>query len=278
MYKSGDVSDAIYIINRGALEVVHEASAYAARTPISYLSRGDVFGETETLSDVPRKNAIRTCEPASIQLFPKKNFPELIRRVPKFFYYLSQQIATQVAQDHRSGIRAEFIVWNSAATSPTSTWSRSTRRSSIPRRPASYRPSSMKAANAFEHVFLRGTARAKFGHVTIICSGEEAFWQLVPVRKAQRDVFVFHPAEQTDRGVRPRQVAIIRRNPTDLLITGAAIPGRVSSNMLEERCPEPDIHAACGKSSTSTGPTRSTMEHCVRWRRSIWQLCYSSAC
>ena len=72
---SGDASDAIYIINRGALEVVHEASGYAARTPVSYLSRGDVFGETETLSNVPRKNAVRTCEPASIQRFQKKNFP-----------------------------------------------------------------------------------------------------------------------------------------------------------------------------------------------------------
>ena len=54
VYKSGDRADAIYIINRGALEVVHEESAYGARTPVSYLSRGDVFGETETLSDVPR--------------------------------------------------------------------------------------------------------------------------------------------------------------------------------------------------------------------------------
>ena len=65
---------------------------------MSYLTRGDVFGETETLGDVPRKNAVRTCEPASIQRFKKEHFPELIRRVPKFFYYLSQQIATQVAK------------------------------------------------------------------------------------------------------------------------------------------------------------------------------------
>ena len=98
VYESGDESDAIYIINRGALEIVHEDAHYGARTPVSYLSRGDVFGETETLSDLPRKNAVRTCEPASIQRFQKKNFPDLIRRVPQFFFYLSQQIASSVAK------------------------------------------------------------------------------------------------------------------------------------------------------------------------------------
>ena len=67
-------------------------------TPVSYLSRGDVFGETETLSGVPRKNAVRACESASIQRFRKRDFPELIRRVPSFFFYLSQQIASQVTK------------------------------------------------------------------------------------------------------------------------------------------------------------------------------------
>ena len=54
VYRSGESAEAIYIINRGTLELVHEGSDHSSRTPVSYLSRGDMFGETETLSSVER--------------------------------------------------------------------------------------------------------------------------------------------------------------------------------------------------------------------------------
>ena len=98
VYSSGDSADALYIINRGVVEVIHENQRHTYHTAISYLGRGDVFGETDVLTETPRKNAIRTCEPVSVQCFNKAQFPELVRRVPRFFAYLCQQLAHQLVK------------------------------------------------------------------------------------------------------------------------------------------------------------------------------------
>ena len=109
VYQGGEESDAIYIINRGTLEVVHESSGYASNTPVSYLSRGDMFGETETLSGIPRKNTIRSCEPVSIQRFKKKRFSGT--HSPSAGLFLLPEPADRQPddQDHRSGLRAEQL-------------------------------------------------------------------------------------------------------------------------------------------------------------------------
>lgn len=98
VYSSGDPSDALFIINRGAVAVIHEDPRYADRADITYLSRGDMFGEIDVLTDSPRRNAIRTCEPVSLQCFRREDFPELIRRVPSFFYFIAQRLASRFVQ------------------------------------------------------------------------------------------------------------------------------------------------------------------------------------
>ncbi len=98
VYSSGDPSDALYIINRGALAVIHEDPRYSDRADISYLGRGDMFGELEVLTSIPRRNAIRTCEDVSLQVFKAADFPELLRRVPSFFYYLAQRLSARLVQ------------------------------------------------------------------------------------------------------------------------------------------------------------------------------------
>ncbi len=98
IYSSGDPSDSLYIINRGAVAVIHEDPRYADRADISYLSRGDMFGEIDVLTDSYRRNAIRTCEPVSLQCFRREDFPEIIRRVPSFFYFIAQRLATRFVQ------------------------------------------------------------------------------------------------------------------------------------------------------------------------------------
>ena len=98
IYSSGDPSDALYILNRGAVAVIHEDPRYADRADISYLSRGDMFGEIDLLTDMPRRNAIRTCESVSLQCFRKSDFPEIIRRLPSFFYFLAQRMAMRFVQ------------------------------------------------------------------------------------------------------------------------------------------------------------------------------------
>src|SRR4051794_21553569 len=85
IYSTGDPGDALFIINRGVVEVIQPS---AQKSPATYLSRGDVLGDVETLSGLPRKHVARACEPVSVQCFPVRHFPELIKRVPSFFHFL----------------------------------------------------------------------------------------------------------------------------------------------------------------------------------------------
>ena len=265
VYNRGDASDALYIINRGALEVIHEADGNAGHTPVSYLSRGDVFGETDLLSGVPRKNAVRTCESASIQRFRKKDFPDLIRRVPAFFYYLSQQIASQVTKMtdlafvqsnclELSGNLANFdlvtiyqTILNSAQTGVLSIVNEA-----------------KETGAAF--TFKDGLAQhGTYYHLT----GEEAFWQLLLHEKLS-GTFSFSIAEPGDAA---HAGPIIRRNPTDLLIT--ALQYRDEFKGLCEEIPDPAsiVRRECLNldwSDPEFADLRSVAE-------SIWQLCYSSA-
>jgi CRP-like cAMP-binding protein len=265
IYQSGDDSDALYIINRGALEVVHEDAGHGMRTPVSYLSRGDVFGETEVLSGIRRMNAIRTCESASVQRFKKKDFPELIRRVPAFFFYLSQQIASQVTKMtdlafvqsnclELSGNLANFdlvtiyqTILNSAQTGELAIFD------------------DHKEAVA---VFYFKEGRAKYASYYHL-DGEEAFWQLFLHEKLS-GTFAFSIVEANNEHELGDK--IVRRNPTDLLIT--ALQYRDEFKGLLEQVPDPSSRLRRQKLNLTwpeeaDGNLRAVAEN-------IWQVCYSS--
>src|SRR5438093_3803342 len=96
VYSPGDSGDALYIINRGVVEVVQ--SNATKRPAETYLSRGDIFGDVEVLTELPREHLIRAREPVSLQCFHGKNFAELVGRVPSFFQYLSERLAFRLSQ------------------------------------------------------------------------------------------------------------------------------------------------------------------------------------
>lgn len=171
IYSTGDPGDAIYIINRGAVEVVQPAGQ---KSGAAYLSRGDVFGDVEALSDMTRKYVVRACEPVSLQCFARKDFPEIARRVPSFFLYLSGQLASRllhasdlaVTQSHcleLSGNLANFdlvTVYQTIANSAQT---------------GQLRISNANAELVSALFFEKGQPRfGQFEHLT----GEEAFWQL----------------------------------------------------------------------------------------------------
>jgi hypothetical protein len=117
VYGVGDAGDALYIINRGAIEITCEPQKSTGAA--TYLSRGDVFGALELLTDTTRKHRARTCEDVSLQCFHRDAFPELLQHVPSFFRYLCDQLAfalvhardIAVPQTHRlelSGSLANF--------------------------------------------------------------------------------------------------------------------------------------------------------------------------
>jgi hypothetical protein len=154
------------------VEVIQPSAQKSA--PAAYLSRGDVLGDVEALSGVPRKHVVRTCEPVSLQCFERKNFPELIRRIPSFFHYISTQLALRLsqasdialAQSHcleLSGSLANFDLITIYQTIANSSQTGELRISN---------PNGELVSAFF---FEKGQPRCgQFEHLT----GEEAFWQL----------------------------------------------------------------------------------------------------
>ena len=51
IYAPGDPGEAFYIINRGVVEAVRSGTKRVSDT---YLSRGDIFGDVEVLTERPR--------------------------------------------------------------------------------------------------------------------------------------------------------------------------------------------------------------------------------
>lgn len=266
IYSSGDVADALYIINRGAVEVSHENPHYAMRTPVSYLSRGDMFGEMEVLGDQPRKNAIRTCEPVSIQCFRKKDFSELVRRVPSFFHYLSQQLATQLTkmsdlafmQSHCLELSGNLINFDMVTIYQTVLNSAQTGQLAV-----------VNDANEPAAVFFFENGQARYGNYYHL-TGEEAFWQLFLYEKLS-GTFSFSIAttapDEEQTGLE------IHRNPTDLLIT--ALQYRDEFKGLLESVPDPSSILRREKLNLEwSNPEFADLREVAE---GIWQTCYSSS-
>jgi CRP-like cAMP-binding protein len=224
VYSPGDPGDALFIINRGVVEVVQGNKGNAPAE--TYLSRGDIFGDVEVLTELPRKHLIRTCEPVSLQCFPRENFAELVGRVPSFFQYLSERLAFRLsktgdlalAQSHcleLSGSLSNFDLVTIYQTIVNSSQTGELR--------ISNENSTLISAFYFE----KGQPRCgQFEHLT----GEEAFSQLF-LSEALPGTFSFSSGDRPIRaGMKSEEIT---RNPEEMLIN--ALQGRDELNELKRR-------------------------------------------
>lgn len=229
VYSPGDLGDTLYIINRGLLEVHQEnAKSGVAGT---YLSRGDVFGAVEALSDIPRRQTVRTREPVSLQCFDRKDFPEIVRRVPTFFRYLAEQLATRLLMAHDTGLAQSHCLelsghlanFDLVTIYQTIVNSAQTGELSI-------RDESGDLVSVF--FFEEGHPRSgQFQHL----AGEEAFWQLF-LTEELRGTFSFTSGHhKTSKLI---QDAGIIRSPDHMLIN--AIQARDELDAIRHEIPDPD--------------------------------------
>jgi CRP-like cAMP-binding protein len=96
IYKSGDLSGEIFSVNRGVVELTQLVPGSSDER--TYLSRGDIFGATDTLAFTPRSHSAAAQEEASVQCFERKNFGEILHRVPSFFLFLCEKMAERLHQ------------------------------------------------------------------------------------------------------------------------------------------------------------------------------------
>src|SRR5437868_9984909 len=97
LYHPGEPGNALYIVTRGSIEVLPAKPRLGTQS--IRLSRGDVIGDVEALSDSPRTVLVRAHEDdTSVQCFPRANFGELLRLVPSFFRYLCGHMAGRLLQ------------------------------------------------------------------------------------------------------------------------------------------------------------------------------------
>ena len=223
IYAPGDPGEAFYIINRGVVEAVRSGAKNVSDT---YLSRGDIFGDVEVLTERPRKYLVRTREPVSLQCFHRENFAELVRRVPSFFQYLSEQLAFRLAQARDltlaqshclelSGSLSNFDLVTVYQTIVNSSQTGELRISN----------ESSQLISAF--YFEKGQPRCgQFEHLT----GEEAFSQLF-LSEALAGTFSFSSGDRLIRaGMQAEEIA---RNPDEMLIN--ALQGRDELDELKHR-------------------------------------------
>jgi cAMP-binding proteins - catabolite gene activator and regulatory subunit of cAMP-dependent protein kinases len=209
IYQSGDISDAIYSVNRGVVELTYVTPKSGDER--TYLSRGDIFGLTETLAGLERSHSACAQELVSVQCFEAQNFTAIARRVPTFFLFLCEQMALRLQQSSAIAatsvcqqLRGDLANFDLVTVHQTIISSGQTGELCV------LNESGERIATFF---FENGSPRSgQFQHLT----GEEAFWQLFLCENIP-GTFSF------SAGARPitdcLQSAEIQQSPHDLLLS-----------------------------------------------------------
>lgn len=230
VYSAGDPGDALYIINRGLVEVVPEAPIRGA--PSTYLSRGDIFGDLEALSKLPRTHQVRTREGVSLQCIQRSDFSELSRRVPAFFRYLCEQLAGHIVQARELAVsKSHCLELSGSLTNFDLVTIYQTIMNSLQTGELSILDEGAHPIGSF--FFAEGRPRSgQFQHLT----GEEALWQLF-LSDTLKGSFSF---SSTERPIADCvQDGGIERNQRDMLI--AACQFRDEFQALKARLPERSV-------------------------------------
>jgi CRP-like cAMP-binding protein len=229
LYHPGEPGNALYIINRGSLEVVPPKGK--ANPQVVRLTRGDVIGDVEAFSESPRTRLVRAGDDeTSLQCFPRANFGELLRLVPSFFRYLCEHMAARLLEAHDlPPEHAHTMELSGRISTFDLTTIHQTVVNSGQTGELQIKDEHAETVGAF--YFETGKLSAgQFQHLT----GEEAFWQLFLIETLS-GTFSFSAAEKplTDS----IQSARIDSSGGDRLIV--ALQYRDEFNHLRQQLPEP---------------------------------------
>lgn len=263
VYSANDLADALYIINRGVVELVPDPSLRSSTS--TYLSRGDIFGDCEALSGLPRTHMMRTREKVSLQCIRTADFTELARRVPSFFRYLCEQLASRLLQKYQATISKSHCIelsgnlnnFDLVTIYQTIFSSMQTGELSV------LDEQEQRVATFF---FERGRPHSgQFEHLT----GEEAFWQLF-LSESLAGSFSFsshdQPLGECVQGTE------MKRDASDLLIS--ALRNRDEYQALKPKYPDWSVKLLRRKLNFAWPPKADPELQPIA--EQIWQFAYTT--
>lgn len=260
LYHPGEPGNALYIVNRGILEVIPPKGSLSSQR--MKLSRGDVIGDIEAFSDSPRTRLVRAFEDdTSLQCFPQANFDELLRVVPAFFRYLCGHMAGRLmqAQDlplqqsHGLELTGRMSTFDLTTIHQTVVNSGQTGELQI-------KDESSETVGAF--YFEAGRLSAgQFQHLT----GDEAFWQLFLI-DVLSGTFSFSAAEKSL--TESVQSARIDSSGGDRLIV--ALQYRDEFNALRPQLPSPTVKLKPVAANLTWNDTAS--QHLASLANKVWEV------
>lgn len=262
LYSAGDEGDKLFIVNRGAVELLPEISR--PRAAATVLSRGDIFGEAGALLDLPRDQTVRACAPLSVQCFRRSDLPNLMRRVPSFFLFLSEKLASrlfqarQLARSQNNSLELTGSLANFDIVTVYQTIIQSLQTGLL-------KIADVEGETVSEFYFKKGTPRwGRCEHLT----GEEAFWQLF-LHEQRAGSFSF--SNETQTHAEWAEGSAMTRHADEILIN--AIHMRDQFEDLRKRMA--DHTAIVQRKQLNFAWENRELEELRPVAEEIWQLVYS---
>lgn len=257
VYSPGDASDDLYIMNRGMVEITPGPDQPGGSV---VLCRGDVFGETGAFTRAERDHTARACSTVSVQCFPSKNFPELVRRVPSFVLFVTENIARRLIQARtiEAGCELAGSLVNFDLITIYQTIIRSLRTGTL-------FINDERGEIVSEFYFESGKPWwGRFRHLL----GEEAFWQLF-IQPGKAWTFTF--SRELPAHVDFKEHKTITRNAEEMLVQ--AIQMRDEFESVQKSVP--DESALLKRQQLNFAWANPELEELRPTGEEIWQIVYS---
>jgi len=105
LFSAGDVSNSLYIINKGSVEVFKDINGDVSLS-LATLDSGDIFGEMALIDEFPRSASIRAVEDCELLTLSKGAFEEIIKNHPEealeFLIRLAKVMSLRIRKTNQS--------------------------------------------------------------------------------------------------------------------------------------------------------------------------------
>ena len=108
VYREGDPADAFYIISSGRLRVL--ATVAGQEKTLTILHNGDSFGEISLLIGETHSATVQALNDTLVLQLEKKDFDEVINRIPSLVLYLSRMLSKRLRTRERGGEFSEATI------------------------------------------------------------------------------------------------------------------------------------------------------------------------